>query len=114
METVLACFVGFVILVGIASFLDSFRSKEKKEKNDLGPCMMVAVGIGMLGILVLILYVIGWIWYYFCCGFLVMDDGLFAGTTPFWDRVIYGFMSVIFLGIFLSVFGALFGWIRIR
>lgn len=74
----------------------------------------LAIGIACLiglGVVVCILYVLGWIWYYFCGGFLVLDDyGPLAGQTPFWDRVLYGLLSLLPLGFIIGFIAILGGW----
>lgn len=68
---------------------------------------------GILGLFSCILWVIGWIWYYFCGGFLVIDDGLFAGQETFFQKVLYGIMSLFLLG-FVFCLLAVLGGAKIR
>ena len=63
-----------------------------------------AISIIGLGLVILILYIIGLIWYFFCCGFLIFED------QPFWDKVVCGLMSVVFLGFILGFIAICFGW----
>lgn len=57
-----------------------------------------------LGVAILALYAIGWIWYFFCGGFLIFED------QPFWDKVVYGLMSLILLGLLFGFVLVCLGW----
>lgn len=46
--------------------------------------------------LIFVLYILGWIWYFFCSGFLVFED------QPFIDRVMCGLISLLPLGVFIG------------
>lgn len=50
-----------------------------------------------------ILYVIGWLWYFFCGGFLMWVD------DAWYMKIVYGFISLIFLSILIGLFAILFG-----
>lgn len=63
--------------------------------------VMLIVGITML--LIPILYVIGWLWYFFCGGFLMWVD------DAWYMKIVYGFISLIFLSILIGLFAILFG-----
>lgn len=76
-------------------------STEKKIAKVVMYCIMGLIG---LGVLVLVLYAIGWIWYFFCGGFLVFED------QPFWDKVVCGFISLILLGFLFGFVMVCFGW----
>ena len=60
-------------------------STEKKIAKIVMYCIMGLIG---LGVLVLVLYAIGWIWYFFCGGF----------------------MSLILLGFLFGIVMVCFGW----
>lgn len=64
----------------------------------------VYLGISLVVALLLLLYGIGWVWYYFCSGFLVFED------QPFWDKVICGLFSLIPLGFLIGCVAIWFGW----
>lgn len=66
--------------------------------------MYSVMGIIGLGVVILALYAIGWIWYFFCGGFLIFED------QPFWDKVVYGLMSLIFLGLLFGFVLVCLGW----
>lgn len=69
------------------------KSKEKKKvENGIKVCMWI--GISILG--TIFLYGLGWLWYYFCCGFLVFED-----PSPGW-KIIWGITSLIPLGFILG------------
>ncbi len=63
------------------------------------------VGVVMLGVASLVLYVIGWIWYYLCAGGLMFED-----DATFGDIVGYGFVSVLCLGFVLTFLAGIAGW----
>lgn len=74
------------------------------EKKIAKIAMHSLIGIIGLGVVILALYAIGWIWYFFCGGFLIFED------QPFWDKVVYGLMSLILLGLLLGFVLVCLGW----
>lgn len=64
----------------------------------------IIIGLIGLGIVILVLYVIGLIWYFFCGGFLVFED------QPFWDRVVCGLISLVLLGFLFGFVMVCLGW----
>lgn len=66
--------------------------------------MYSVMGIIGLGVVILVLYAIGWIWYFFCGGFLIFED------QPLWDKVVYGLMSLILLGLLFGFVLVCLGW----
>lgn len=76
-------------------------SAEKKIAKTVTYCMIGIIGLGLL---VLVLYAIGWIWYFFCGGFLIFED------QSFWDKVLCGLMSLVFLGFLLGFVLVCLGW----
>lgn len=62
------------------------------------------VGILGLSLVCLILYVLGWIWYFFCGGFLLFED------QPFLDKVFCGFLSVALLILVFGGIAVICGW----
>lgn len=63
----------------------------------------IALGIGIGLVAIPILYVLGWLWYIFCGGFLLwMED-------VWYMKIVYGFMSLIFLSILIGVIAIIFG-----
>lgn len=63
-----------------------------------------ALGILALTVVVLILYAIGWVWFYFCGGFLLFED------QPFIDKVFCGLWSVVLSGFVFGLIAIIFGW----
>lgn len=74
------------------------------EKKIAKTVMYSVMGIVGLGVMILALYAIGWIWYFFCGGFLIFED------QPFWDKVVYGLMSLILLGLLFGFVLVCLGW----
>lgn len=60
--------------------------------------------IGIISLAIFLLYGLGWVWYYFCSGFLIFED------QPFWDKVICGLISLIPLGFLIGFIMICFGW----
>lgn len=50
------------------------------------------------------LWCLGWVWYFFCSGFLVFCD------QPFFDKVICGLISLLPLGCVIGLIAIAFGW----
>ena len=100
-------FAGWLILSGLVQLFISIEknapenSIEKRNANIAVICCAVILGIGLL---ILILYGLGWIWYYFCSGFLIFED------QPFWDKVVCGLISLIPLGFLIGFIMICFGW----
>ena len=92
------------ILYHIFNQVEESAPEGSAEKKIAKIVMYCAIGIIGLGLLILILYVIGWVWYFFCGGFLVFED------CPFWDKVIYGLISLVLLGFFFGFVMVCFGW----
>lgn len=76
-------------------------TKEKKLA-DRGRdwCLWIGLTIMIIGLL----YLLGWIWYYFCSGFLIFED------QPFFDKIICGLISLIPLGFLLGFIAICCGW----
>lgn len=51
------------------------ETKKEKRAGFIGWNVCMWIGIAFLGIG--LLYVLGWVWYYFCCGFLVIEEPSF-------------------------------------
>lgn len=79
------------------------EGSKSKKANTIAK--YTTVGILGLALVSIILYVLGWIWYYFCGGFLLFED------QPFLDKIICGIIS---LALMIFVFGAIaiifYGW----
>lgn len=77
------------------------NSIKKKYAKRAGICCMC---IGITGAVILILYILGWLWYYFCGGFLIWED------QPFWDKIACGIISLIPFGFLIGFIMICFGW----
>lgn len=99
----------FAIWMLIAIFANIFISMEKNAETDAErksakrgwqTCMWIGITLLSLGIL----YLLGWVWYYFCCGFLVIEEPSF-----FW-KIIWGLFSLIPLGFIIGLVAICCGW----
>ncbi len=78
----------------------TWGAPERKRIDFIWKVLMI-IGIALVS--VLILYVLGWLWYIFCGGFLLwMED-------VWYMKIVYGFMSLIFLSILIGVIAIIFG-----
>lgn len=99
----------FAVWMLIGILVNIFVSMEKNAKTEserktgfIGWNICMWIGIILLGIG--LLYVLGWVWYYFCCGFLVMKEPSFI-----W-KIIWGAFSLIPLGFIIGIIAICFGW----
>lgn len=76
-------------------------SAERKRAKIIVQCLM---WIGISGLGIFFLYCLGWIWYFFCGGFLLFED------QPFWDKVVCGLISLIPFGFFIGFIMICCGW----
>ena len=99
----------FAVWMILGIFVNIFMSNERYAETDAErksarrgwkTCMWI--GIALLGIV--LLYLLGWVWYYVCCGFLVIEEPSF-----FW-KIIWGLFSLIPLGFILGLVAICFGW----
>lgn len=77
--------------------------KNSKERKQWEIASNVALGIAIAVFLIPILYLIGWVWYFFCGGFLLFEN------QPFWDKVLCGLLSVALLTIVFGGIAIIFG-----
>ena len=88
-----------------ANNADEERIKElRREVKNITVIFNVMIFIAIGSLVIFILYCFGWVWYYFCCGFLVFED------CSFGDKIVYGLMSLIPLGFFIGFIAICFGW----
>ncbi len=81
---------------------DKVPDSDPKKKR-IGRTAKIALIVGMILFCIPILYVLGWLWYIFCGGFLLwMED-------VWYMKIVYGFMSLIFLSILIGVIAIIFG-----
>lgn len=100
-------FIGYLfcgIMCNIFLQMEKSSPKGSKEQKIATTLMYCFAGLIGLGLLILVMYAIGWIWYFFCGGFLIFED------QPFWDKVICGLMSLIFLGFIFEFIMVCCGW----
>jgi hypothetical protein len=80
------------------------KSSEGKGKERATKIGMLLMRVGIIGLSIILLCGLGWMWYYFCCGFLVFED-----PSPIW-KIIWGLTSLIPLGFILGLIAIFFGW----
>lgn len=100
-------FVGYLfcaVMFNIFYQIEKSSTKGSKEQKSATIVMYCFAGLIGLGLIILAMYVIGWIWYFFCGGFLIFED------QPFWDKVVYGLMSLVFLGLIFGFIAVCCGW----
>lgn len=100
-------FIAYLIYGALTSLfinLEKSAPEGSSEKKNLSRAVNVLACIGIISLAIFLLYCVGWIWYFFCGGFLVFED------QPFWDKVICGFISLIPLGLLLGFVMVCFGW----
>lgn len=84
------------------SMEDNAETEEEKKAGRRGWQTCMWIGITLLGIG--LLYALGWVWYYFCCGFLVIEEPSF-----FW-KIIWGLLSLVLLGFVAGLIAICCGW----
>lgn len=88
--------------------VDHLSEKEieeyRKSYRNISVAVDIMMWIGIASVGIFILYGLGWIWYFFCSGFLVFED------QPFWDKVICGLLSLIPLGFLIGIIMIICGW----
>ncbi len=101
---IFVCYLIYGVVVNLFIHLEKNApegSAERKRAKFIVQCLMW-IGIGSLGIF--FLYCLGWIWYFFCGGFLLFED------QPFWDKVVCGLISLIPFGFFIGFIMICCGW----
>ena len=101
---IFAAYIFCGIMYNIFNQVEKTSEKGSKEQKIAKVIMYGSVGIIGLGVIILALYAIGWIWYFFCGGFLLFED------QPFWDKVVCGLMSLVFLGFVFGFIMICLGW----
>lgn len=100
---IFAVFMLLGILANIfVSMEDNAETEEEKKSGRRGWQTCMWIGITLLGIG--LLYALGWVWYYFCCGFLVIEEPSF-----FW-KIIWGLLSLVLLGFVAGLIAICCGW----
>lgn len=86
----------FLSMESIAETEDEIKS----ARRGWHICMWIGIALLSIGLL----HGLGWVWYYFCCGFLVFEEPSF-----FW-KIVWGAFSLIPLGFIVGLIAILFGW----
>lgn len=92
------------IFYQLFNYIEKTSPHGSKERKIASLVMTGIMILCIIGVAVLALYALGWIWYFFCGGFLIFED------QPFWDKVVCGLISLIPLGFFIGIIMVLFGW----
>lgn len=93
--------LGIGINISIAMEKNADTARGKKIAKYVGMTFMwIALGIVLIGLL----FVVGWIWYYICGGFLIECEDSFFG------KAVWGLATLIFLGFILGFIAILFGY----
>lgn len=79
----------------------SSKDKWKERAKKIGVLLM---WVGIAGLSIILLYGFVWVWFYFCCGFLVFEDPSLG-----W-KIIWTFTSLIPLGLILGLIAIFLGW----
>lgn len=96
-----------LIISGFIAMLTSVSTEPPTpgNKNAREPLVFwIFLGIALACALVIVLYILGWLWYYFCCGFLLFE------SSTFWDKVVAGFVSLILFAFLLGLIAIIGGW----
>ena len=95
------------MLLGIFTniFVSMENNAETEEEKKAGrrgwqTCMWIAITLLGIGLL----YALGWVWYYFCCGFLVIEE------PSFFLKIIWGLLSLVSLGFVVGLIAICCGW----
>lgn len=64
---------------------------EKVDPDKMGACASAAVTIGMIWAVFWFLYVLYWVWYFVCSGFLVLE------SESLLDKIVYFIISMVLL-----------------
>lgn len=92
------------VVVNIANIIKKDSPKDSIDYKVGKMTMEVCMWIGIVTLALVLLYCLGWVWYYFCGGFLVFED------QPFWDKVICGLITLIPFGFLLGIIRICCGW----
>lgn len=99
----------FIIWVILSIFANIFaitekngKTEEDKKAGKLG--LNICMWIGIILVCIGLLYALGWVWYYFCCGFLVIEEPSFI-----W-KIIWGAFSLVLLGFIIGIIAICCGW----
>lgn len=78
-------------------------SEDDPKKRRINRAFNISLGTLIVIVCIPIFYVLGWLWYFFCGGFLMWVD------DAWYMKIVYGFMSLIFLSILIGVIAIIFG-----
>lgn len=92
------------VVINIANLIKRGSQKGSLDWRVASMTIKICMWISIIGLAILLLYGLGWIWYYFCGGFLLFED------QPFWDKVICGIITLLPLGFFIGIVRICCGW----
>lgn len=96
--------IWMVLGIAINICISVEKSSEGKTKEKAKKIGIILMWTGVAGLSIILLYGLSWIWYYFCCGFLVFED-----PSPGW-KIIWMFTSLIPLALVLGIIAIFWGW----
>ncbi len=99
----------FGIWLVLAIFANLFTNLEKnaetpKEKKNAELGLKIVMWIGVILLAIVLLFVLGWIWYYICGGYLIQCEDSF-----FW-KAVWGLATLIPLGFIIGLIAICCGW----
>ena len=78
------------------------ETAEERKHANIGVAIVIWVGVGLLAIG--LLFILGWIWYYLCGGFIIKCEDSF-----FW-KAIWGLATLIPFGSIVGLIAICCGW----
>lgn len=95
-------YYGLMVNLFYGAYQDAQAKGERDKIAEIGFWTLLWIGVAALAIL--LLWGLGWLWYYLCCGFLVFEEPSFG-----W-KIVWGLTSLIPLGFFIGWIAIFFGW----
>lgn len=93
--------LGLIVNIFMLGYKNAETEKEKRSA-EIGWKTCMWIGIVILG--VGLLYCLGWVWYWVCGGFFMMEEPTFLG------KIGWGLVSVASLGMIVGTIAMFFGW----
>lgn len=100
-------FIGWLTLGVIANaimYADRHTSENSTERKKVNWAFWIVFTVAMIMILCLVGYIVGWIWYYLCGGFLAIMESVW------WMKIAYGLFTIIPAGFIIGLIAIIFGW----